>query len=175
MEVSTNPKNFDSAFTMMLHSNFNFSSGKNITKIVVRQQNKTKTYIGTNQTDDTVHTNIEHIPVCRKIYLFFASFIAILYYFYILFEPIAKFMLEFWNISLVYSITSRNFAFARLLLFFGPSFLSRTNSIMSRLLSYFTELFYKRIILKRDSLVENVANFNVQISRFYHLGCRLIC
>ena len=58
--------------------------------------------------------------------------------------------------------------------FFGPSFLSRTNSIMSRLLSYFTELFYKRIILKRDSLVENVANFNVQSSRFYYLGSRLI-
>ena len=123
LEVSANPKLFDSAFTMMLHSNFNFSSGKNITKIVVRQQNKTKTYIGTNQTDDTVHTNIEHIPVCRKIYLFFASFIAILYYFYILFEPIAKFMLEFWNISLVYSITSRIFAFARLqVLFLDPHF-----------------------------------------------------
>ena len=91
LEVGANPKLFDSAFTMMLHSNFNFSSGKNITKIVVRQQNKTKTYIGTNQTDDTVHTNIEQTSLSKNL-----SVLCFFYCYFILF------LHPFWTYCKVY-------------------------------------------------------------------------
>ena len=94
LKVSANPKLFDSAFTMMLHSNFNFSSGKNITKIVVRQQNKTKTYIGTNQTDDTVHCSHQY-----RTYTSLSTNLSVLCFFHCY---VILFLHPFWTYCKVY-------------------------------------------------------------------------